>query len=431
MRAGPGAAAYHPGMASSILRDPLPLLVPLAGLFAALPDEAEACSPDLCQGVAALADIVPVGPAIPIDGVLVLRTTGTIEDDALIAGLELTVTRDGQPIAGAVEGSSIRGVLVWRPAAQLEPGPYDVHATFDNPPVDYEYCAEDIVDTSFGFSVGTDPAEPLSPATSLADLSGKLVPDRELDTLLCCDGAFPEDYNLCGYSYEVSWFEGDCAELSAAGYLDVTFELTQNVGPETAGQLVRTLRIDGDIQRQEVTDVFEFRSSEPFCANFDLHNLATGDMLAGPEQCFTAEEAQIALGQQPLDAAGALAGKCTGPLYTCEVDDGSPARWDAERCTPWDPVGPTTGDESGDESGDQTGDDSGDQTGDESGVPPTTSDSAGDTSVGDDTGSDSGDSGDQDLGDRGCSCTTGPADPAALLGLAGLGLLAGRRRRRE
>lgn len=384
-------------MASSTLRDNLPLLVPLAGLIALVPNEAEACSPDPCNNIAALDDIVGVGPAIPIDGVLVLRTTGVIDDNAVLAGLELTVTRDGQPIAGAVEDSSAIGVLVWRPAAQLVPGAYDVHAKFDNPPIDYEYCGQDVVEKDFGFTVGPDPAEPLKPPTSLPGVSGNLFEDRELDTLVCCDGAFPEDYNQCGYSYYVSWFDGECAELSAVGYLDVSFELTQNVAPATASQLVRTLRIDGDVQRLDIGDVFHHRSDKPFCASFDLTNLATSETLAGPEQCFGDADVEIKLGKQALDPSIALAGKCTGAPYTCEVGDGFPPKWDPEKCTPWEPTEDPTG-ETGAGTGEMSASDTTDQDG---------------------------------LGDRGCGCTTGPADPSVLLGLAGLGLLAGRRRRRD
>lgn len=398
---------------ASRLRDNLPLLLPLAGLAALLPEDAEACSPDPCNGVAALKSVEVLNPvAIPIDGVLLLRANGSMDTDSLLAGLELTVTRDGQPIAGAVEDSSVIGVLVWRPAAQLEPGDYSLHAMFDNPPIDYDYCGPDIVDDNLLFSVGAGASEPLTPPTLEPQISELLIEDRELDTLVCCDDAFPEDYSVCGYSYEVTWFEGECAETSAVGVLDIAFALKQTVAPPTAGLLVRTLRVDGDIQRLDVGDSFWHRADKPFCASFDLRNVATGETLLGEPQCF-GQNPGIVLGPQPLDPAVALAGKCVGEPYTCEVSDGSPARWDREKCTPWAPDGETTG-----ETGGPTSD---------TAEPPTTSDTA---ATGDTAASDTADTSDQDgLGDRGCGCATDPADPGALLGLLGLGLLARRRRR--
>lgn len=390
-------------------RDPSPLLVPLAGLAALLPEPAEACSPDPCNGVAALKSIEVLNPvAIPIDGVLLLRANGDMDKDSLLADLELTVTRDGQPIAGAVEDSTVIGVLVWRPAAQLEPGDYKLHALFDNPPIDYDYCGPDIVDDDLVFNVGAGLSEPLTPPTIEPVITELLVEDRELDTLVCCDGAYPEDYNLCGYSYDVTWFEGECAATSAVGVLDISFALKQTVAPSTAGLLIRTLRVDGDIQRLAVEDGFWHTADHPFCASFDLRNVATGETLLGEPQCF-GKDPGIVLGPQALDPAVALAGKCVGEPYTCEFADGVPSEWDPEKCTPWAPAGETSGDTS----------------------EPTTSDTGPDTSAtGGTAASDTADTSDQDgLGDRGCGCATDPADPGALLGLLGVGLLVRRRRR--
>ncbi|MFY0531136.1 hypothetical protein [Nannocystis pusilla] len=110
----------------------------LAGA-ALVPSEAEACSPDYCSYVEGWSSLEVVSTAIPTDGVLLLQGVrhGSTPEEDWLDKVDLTVTRDGQPIAGAVETSGVRDVLLWRPAEPLEAGEYKVEGSLDNPEVPY------------------------------------------------------------------------------------------------------------------------------------------------------------------------------------------------------------------------------------------------------------------------------------------------------
>jgi len=63
------------------------------------------------------------------------------------------VTLSGQPVAGAVEETSVLGVFAWRPAQLLEPGAtYEVAGMVDNL-AEVEHCGEDFA-VGFEFTVG-------------------------------------------------------------------------------------------------------------------------------------------------------------------------------------------------------------------------------------------------------------------------------------
>ena len=89
-----------------------------------------------CEGLDFWPDLVPINAAsIPSDGVLVLQGNHQGDDAASLPTIELTVTKDGQPIAGALEASSLHGVLIWRPTDPWVAGAtYAMTGTVTNPP---------------------------------------------------------------------------------------------------------------------------------------------------------------------------------------------------------------------------------------------------------------------------------------------------------
>ena len=392
---------------ASALSSTLPLAVPLAGLFALVPDEAEACSPSPCSYTAFIADVQPVntGP-IPIDGVLVLQATGgRLVDMDLPATLELVVTHDGQPIAGAVEATDAVGVLIWRPAAPLEPGAHQLDLHFENAN-DYAYgCGPSSGDVSAQLLVEDTLSAPLEPPVLTHELKVSVEGGGELDDLVCCDDAFPVDGDYCGYG-EPYWDEGECAPHSGTGLLQVVTKIAPQADPGTSGLLLRSFLVDGELATVGVFEEASSRLDHPFCTQVELRNLATGETAVSEPVCH-GQDLVDQLGPQSLDPAAELAGKCVGPLYTCAINEDAPPRWDSESCTPFVVEQTTEG--------------------------PTTSDSQGATeTASSDTaptsGSEGGGQGDG-LVAHGCARDSGAGDPAGLLGLLGLGVLARRRRR--
>lgn len=400
----------------------LPLVAPLAGLLALAPDEADACSPDPCWDLQLVHAIdVPNAAAIPIDGALVLQISkDNLDNQQLMDGLVLEVTRDGQPIAGAVEDSGRVGILLWRPNQPFAPGAHQVVGSFDNPDLmGYDFCGEDVVAIDLGLVVEDVSVAPLTAPELTVEESVDLVEAESLDTLICCDGAFPATFDICG-DYYVDWSEGECASTAGHGYLQVSVTATPTVPPATAGLLVTTLKVDGGVADTTLGGGVSARSDKAFCIEVEQVNLATGELVKTPEQC-VGQDLVDKLGPQQIDAVAELLGKCSGPLYTCEVIGASfESRWDETQCTEV-PSGATTGDSDSDGSG-TTGDST--ATGDASVTGTSASSATSDTS-----GVSAGNTGlDEGLAPHGCVCTSGPPDASA--GLFGLvGLLALRRRR--
>ncbi len=390
----------------------------LTGLFALVPDEARACGQS-CPDIGYFNDVQPVNAAaIPIDGVLVLQAAGQdLEDPALIDSLELVVTRDGQPIAGAVEATAGVGVLVWRPSLPLEPGAHAVHISFSNPEND-DYgagCGPEDGESDFEFLVEDVPSQPLVSPVVTHKQSVVSQASRDLKDLACCDGAFPEENGGGGCGGEQSyWFQGQCASLLATGLLQIELTAEPQQDPATSGLLLRSFLVDGAPVAIGLTVTAKPRLDHMFCTQVELLNLATGETSISESVCH-GDDVAAQLGPQVVDPMVELAGKCEGALYTCAIIGDSLKRWDPEACTPLEADETSDGPTSSDS---QSATDSADV---ESDSDPTTAGPGSDTAP---------TSGDQDgLIDHGCACDSGPGDPAALLGLLGLGLLARRRRR--
>ncbi len=409
-------------------------MVPFAGMFALVPDEAEACSPDPCFSSATfLEDLQPLNAgAIPIDGVLVLQATGRNVDDAdLLATIDLEVSREGVPVAGAIETTQAEGILVWRPAAPLVPGEHALNIHFENIDDEYGYnCGPASVDSFAQVTVVDQMAQAIGQPQIEHKQSVELFALRGLDDLVCCDGAFPQNGDYCGYSdYDSYWSEGECASHRGEGFLRVDIALDTQLDPATSGVVLRTFFVDETPISRGIVDQSSTQQDNPFCTHVELQNLASGLVVVSEPQCHGDEVADL-LGPQPMDAKAALAGKCSGPLYTCEVIEGPLSRWDPANCTPFAPEeetdsGPTTSESESQSDSDPTagpGSDSDPTAGPGSDTTPT-SGSAGEG------GSDSaGDGGQDGLVEHGCACDSGTGDPTALLGLLGLGLLGLRRR---
>jgi MYXO-CTERM domain-containing protein len=383
------------------------LAVPLAGA-ALLPDEAEACSPGQCTVVDLWTEIGPVNAAarIPIDGVLLLRAAhgGGAHEDELLSKLGLTVTSDGQPIAGALEATQVRNVLAWRPADPLVPGAvYKVVGQLDNTleGEEYDYCADDLLPLDFEFIADDGPSAPLAAPEVAAAEEVALSEGDALADLVCCDDAFPAEYYYdCGGAGDhVNWSTGHCASLWGTGRLQVALTVESVVPPATAQMLSVQLVVDGEPREQQIATELTSRATQPFCTEIVLRNLATGESATSKQLCH-GDAVAAQLGKQLLDPAAELAAECAGAAYVCElVEDGS--SWDSTKCTPWPDEAATTGD-------------------------PTTGDATGGTTDGPATGGE-----DDGLVDHGCSCDAGTRGSFEALGLFALGLLRRRRRKRR
>ena len=386
----------------------------LAGL-SLVPAEARACSPDPCVDFKTLDGLFLVNQdSVPTDGVFVLVTStfGSLSMAEIVAGVEFTVTQDGEPVAGALEDSGVPGVVLWRPDGPLVPFVVTTAtAFFKNPQEAMNVgCVFGDVDIEFDIHVASNAAVPLTKPEITAQYTLQSVESRGLQDLACCDGAYPSEYD-CGFG-DVYWESGQCASIRGINYMNLVLGVDNLLPKPTAGLLATTYIIDGEkvVAGPGASTLFTLEDS-PVCVVVEQTNLANGETVQSAELCVG--EASDGLGPVELDAAAALAGQCTDPLYTCELaKDTYPNQWDPTRCAPFEPAAES---ESSPTSSDG-----------ESESSPTSSDGEGESSDGE--SSDSGDGG-QDVPEKGCGCATGP-DAGGLLGLFVLGLLPRRRRQK-
>jgi MYXO-CTERM domain-containing protein len=367
------------------------LAFPILGT-AAIPGVAQACDGYYgpCQGGYEFwQDLTPVNAAkIPSDGVLVLQGNHQGDDAASLPSIELTVTKDGQPIAGALEATSMHGVLVWRPVDPWEAGAtYALSGNINNPP-ESEACAQ-LLTPIGGDSLTIDVAP--GSALGTVEFSGETMvqsyPTVSLDTLACCEGAMPSvGYVVCGGDY-VDFDPAECAPTQGYGYLSVQIDGEPAATGPAGGQIVYTLKVDGNPYSTSLTPVFDVTTDAPFCAVIEATDLASGAVDAGQKHCF-GEAVAGQLGPQVLDPKEKL--QCA--LEQCATD-GVPPTWDPMACTPFDPESPTTSDSDG---GGSSG--------------------SGTAGEGED--------------DKGCNCDVRSGSDAGLLALIGLVGLVRRRRRR-
>jgi MYXO-CTERM domain-containing protein len=354
-------------------------------ITALVPNDAEACAYDPCTGQDFWHDIAAINAAkIPADGVLVLQGAhqGGVDADWL-AMIELTVTKDGQPVAGALEATSMHGLLIWRPSAPWVPGAtYQMSGELTNPDGGDYACAAATIPFAADLLIDAEPGAALGPVEFSATANTQSSPVVTLGTLVCCPGATPsESYGGCGGTY-VNWDETACAPTSTHGYL--TVEITGQpaaAGPVTS-QVIYTLKVDGATHSVSQTPSFSVYGDKAFCAVVEAQELASGKVTMSEEQCFGEDMADV-LGVHPQDPSKTLA--CS--LQQCEIVNGV---WDPMNCTPYDPENvPTTSD--------------------------TMSSSDADSGVSED-------------GEKGCACQSAPANDAGLLALVAIVGLTRRRR---
>jgi MYXO-CTERM domain-containing protein len=314
----------------------LRLSLALVSIVYLLPRGAAACQPELCPPP--LAGVVELAPAntaeVPTDGVVVLRAEhhGLGDPQELQDRTTLAVSRDGEPVAGALEATDFDGLLIWRPAAPLQPGAtYQASGSVDNPAGNPDECGPDELAIAFEFTAAAGPAAPLVPAELGAVETYFDEPVLSLTAVVCCDDAFPYDQVMCGESLGVSWSKGQCASTATRGHLRVQLTGKPGVDPATASQWVRVLRSDGEPVASGLAITYQRDLEAPTCLAIDQRSLATGEVAAGEPRCF-GDEYVDRLGERPLDPAEALAGMCVTDLYTCEVDEGA---WDPLLCKSW------------------------------------------------------------------------------------------------
>jgi MYXO-CTERM domain-containing protein len=304
---------------------------------------------DPCESLEFWSTLAPVNAQqIPSDGVLVLqgaRHGGW--DDAALATIELDLTLAGEPVAGALELSPLRGVLVWRPEVAWVPGAtYKLSGSVTNPTSpEGIICVEDVLPITADVVIAAGPAAPLGKPGLSGTPSVTTEPLISLDTLACCEGVAPViEPSGCSGTY-IYFDPAQCAPTRGTGHLAVEFTGTPAATGPAAQQIVYTQRIAGFPAVTSLDPSFSFVSDAPFCAALEALDLASGAITTSASLCF-GDAVADQLGAQDL----AIPDTLTCALQQCEEQDGS---WNLEACEPLDPVNPDTGTGGAGEDGDK------------------------------------------------------------------------------
>ncbi|MEM6990238.1 MAG: MYXO-CTERM sorting domain-containing protein [Myxococcota bacterium] len=401
--------------------------------------DARACSPDPCWESNRWVAFELAHQEIASDGVVVFRESrraAAITDEEALQYVDVTVTdAAGQPVAGTLEvlESPWHGI-VWRPSAPWVAGNYDVSLAVDNDSLgaahdeewinEKDWCADNIA-ADLELVVAPEVLDGFSLAQATSEQSLSIQPLNTLDSLVCCDGAYPQLEYDCGPNESVYWAEGFCTPTLGTGQVSGT--LTIDPDGLQASDIVTRLVVDDEQHSYGDPGVLSMSrtNAEPFCARLDAMSLSRGEVWVGEEVCFGADAADQ-LGTLEIDPAGALERACAGEPYVCETDG---EQWDEAACVPWSPVDPGDGGEEeggGSESdGDAGADDgSGDGFGDDASS--VGLDGEGDGSGGEDAGQD-----DDGVAGRGCACAASSGSSGAGWLLFGLGVIPLLRRRRK
>ena len=331
---------------------------------------------DPCEAAEFWTELTPHNAAqIPSDGVLVLQGArhGTWDDGAT-ATVELAVTLDGQPVAGALERSPMPGVLVWRPEAAWAPGAtYELSGSVSNDNPDGVVCADSTLPIASDIVIAGEPGGPLGEPGLSGTPSVTTQPTVSLSTIACCDGASPmRQSGSCSGSY-IDYDPAVCAPISGVGHLSVELTGTPAAAGPAARQIVYTRRIAGTPAVMSLEPAFSWSAEAPFCAAIEALDLASGAVTTSASLCF-GDQVADQLGPQDIAVPETL----TCALRKCSVDGDA---WNLDSCFSVDP--------------------------------------------------DSGTAGSDDDGDKGCGCRSGDGPGGAAAGLLGLvGALGLARRRR-
>ena len=407
------------------------------GAFLAQPQVSQACSPDPCQWSSRFAYVDLRTQTVGEGGVLVFEGSQGPDygiEQSMLGAINLRASVGDTQIPGQLELIDGFAGFIWRPDTPLSAGSQlDVQLTIDNAAIDSEQCGEEMITLTGSVDVDFSASATPSTPSVTTQPSVEIVPSRQLDTLVCCDGAYPVEEPLCGTYSEVYWgTEGECFAFEGTGTITVEIDLDVNAGapsPVEEDDTLRRLVKNGEPLAMTMGNrSFALSDTEPFCFTVEAISASSGEVVQTQEQCF-GDDMLDSLGPQRIDVEADLA-RCEGDAYVCEPIDhdfGGQA-WDEDNCTPWDDVEPTTGTESASGSDSSSGSDSGSGSGSGSGPGPGSgsgpgSDSDSDTDAEDTTGL-------TDRGD-GCACSTSSDSPSSGWMWLGLGLLGLRRRRQS
>ncbi|MBK7824985.1 hypothetical protein [Nannocystis sp.] len=314
-----------------------------AALGVLLADEAAACTPDPCAGTTAFVGLQRVGAGVdvnvdvPIDGVLVLQAQwfGEVTAAQLVDALTLLVSADGELVDGSVEAIDRPGmtdILLWRPAELLRSETtYTVNASYLNGDDVPGECAAKQVDIPLEFTTTAGKAEPLAAPKVWSDSSYGDSPLMALDSMVCCDGAYPVAQELCDIPQGLAWTKGKCVPTMSRAWLSASMGVASILDNPTAAQWARTLYQDGDEVETSLKQSFTRSLTEPACFTIIQFSLATGESITSEERC-VGEDLILPLGDLPLDPTPMLAELCEDTPYICEANDDG---WVPERCRPW------------------------------------------------------------------------------------------------
>ncbi len=371
----------------------------LPALVVLTPSTSNACPApnfDTCVGADFWSYIQPINAVkIPADGVVVLQGEHhEADEEDPLKKIEITVTKDDQPLAGTLEATAQQGLLIWRPDASWEPGAtYQMKGVVSNPALP-DGCYKDApMMLPFGDQLHIDAAKgaAIGPTEFTGEAQLNKSQEVTLATVACCPGTLPEYFDLSGCGdLGVHFQQGTCTPTTSRSRLVVQI-VGEPAAPGPAGnQLLYRLKVDGTLHSSGTQPTFYVDSETAFCAVIEAEDLANGTITTSEEQCF-GQDIAGQLGQFPLDPVEEL--DCE--LQQCEVLGNT---WDPTKCAPFEP-----------------------------GTSPTSSDATTDPAT--DASGDTGEGQDGDA--QGCACDATPVGGAGLLTLLGpLALLGAARRRR-
>ena len=320
------------------------ICLPVAlGVLLALADEAAACTPDPCAETTAFVGLQRVGAGVggeadvPIDGVLILQAQwfGELTAELLLGALTLEVRADGELVEGTVEAIDRPGMtdtLLWRPAELLRPETtYTVDATYLNADDVPSVCAAKQVEIPLEFKTTAGKAVPMTPPQIWSDSSYSDSPVMALDSLICCDGAFPVAQELCDIPQGLAWSEGKCVPTRSRARLGATMGVAEILDLPTAAQWARTLYENGEEVDTTLGQSFSRSLLEPACFTIVQYSLSTGESFMSEERCI-GDDLSMPLGDLLLDPTPMLAELCEDTPYICEANDDG---WVPDRCRPW------------------------------------------------------------------------------------------------
>lgn len=313
-------------------------MVALVGSLGDRGGELRTCRSDVgspCDD-AAYVQQVRVNPGLyPRDGALVMEVVGKgvgAGSEGVLDALEVQVADGlGTPREGTLDWATEGPYLLWTPVQPLR-GELAVTIVVANDALgSIDGCGpgnfEQSEDVTF---VDETLAGAEAPLVELEDQTIVITETGDLDLMVCCDGAYPyEDVDSCKGG--LSWSGGFCASTQGTGRIEATLVVAPAVPRASFSSFAYRWEHRGS-QYWRLGGGAPLRFDEPGCIEVTAVRLADGEVATAMPVC-TRDDLAGSVGPLELDPADALAGLCTGPLYTCE---GRYDAWEEEFCEPWD-----------------------------------------------------------------------------------------------